>query len=197
MPQKIQFKKAGDYSFDGISLGMNFKDQILTRTPFHVFCDDDPIDDRSRLMVVYTATDCRKTRFPEDTSVLMYFPDYPEDKFDQPLEALAVIHGNYFDARSDFPVNVNSALEDYEIEDEARITPMHLKINRKLTKKIEIMRYAPDISIIVTDIEGRKLIMGYVVGKMPENLEMESWRSILKVYRSFTPDKIKAFFKRA
>jgi len=187
MTQKIQFKKAEEYNFDGISLGMNFKDDILTRAPFDVFCDDDPIDEGSRLFVVYTATDCRKTRFPEDTSVLMYFPDYPENKFDQPLEALAVIHGNYFDTRSDFPVKINAPLEDYEIEGEPQITPMRM---------IEIMRYPGDITIITMDVSGRKLIGGYVIGKMPENLEMESWRSILKVYRSFMPDKIKAFFRR-
>ncbi len=104
MATNVQFGKTDDYSFDDISLGMNFQERILTRAPFDVFCDDDPIDGRTRLLVVYTATECRRTRFPEDTSLLLYFPEYPEDKFDQPLEAIAVIHGNYFDERSDFPV---------------------------------------------------------------------------------------------
>ena len=196
MTQKVQFNKAEEYSFDGISLGMNFKSQILTKTPFHVFCDDDPIDERSRLLVVYTAADCRQTRFPEDTSVLMYFPGYPEDKFDQPLEAMAVIHGNYFDSRSDFPVRVNAPLEDYEIAGEPSITTMEIRARRKHTLEIEILRYPGDISIIAMEFGGRKLIMGFVVGAMPESLEMESWRAIVKVYRSFAPDRIRALFKK-
>ncbi|MDP7265893.1 MAG: hypothetical protein QGH39_10095, partial [Candidatus Thermoplasmatota archaeon] len=179
-----------------ISLGMNFKNNIMSRPPFHVFCDDDPIDDRSRLMVVYTATDCRKTRFPDDTSVLMYFPDYSEDKFDQPLEALAVIHGNYFDDRSDFPLKVNVSLEDYDIAGESLITLIPMRTRRKQTTNVEIMRYPDNISIIAIDVGGKKLIGGFVLGKMPESMEAESWRSILKVYRSFAPDKIKAFFKK-
>ncbi len=196
MTHKIQFKKAEEYSFDGISLGMNFKDDILPRPPFNVFCDDDPIDDRSRLMVVYTAKDCRMTRFPEDTSVLMYFPDYPEDKFDQSLEALAVIHGKYFDTRSDFPIKVNSPLEDYDILGESLITSIPMRTRRKQKTNVDIMRYPDDISIITIDVDGGKLIGGFVVGKMPDNMEMESWRSILKVYRTFAPDKIKALFKK-
>jgi len=196
MTQKVRLKKAEEYSFDGIYLGMNFRDEILTETPFHVFCDDDPIDDRSRLLVVYTATECRKTRFPEDTSVLMYFPDYPEDKFDQPLEALAVIHGNYFDTRSDFPVKVNSPLDDYDIADEPRITPFPMGGSKKQKLKVDVMRYPGDISIITMDVGGRKLIGGFVVGAMPESLETESWRAILKVYGSFMPGSVRSLFAR-
>lgn len=196
MTQKIQFQNANEYSFDGISLGMNFKDEILTRAPFQVFCDDDPIDDLSRLLVVYTATECRKTRFPEDTSVLMYFPDYPEEKFDQSLEAMAVIHGNYFDTRSDFPVRVNSHFQDYDIAGEPNVTTMEIRARRKHTLEIEILRYRGNISIIGMEVGGKKLIMGYVAGPMPESLETESWRAILKVYRSFMPDSVRALFAR-
>ena len=148
------------------------------------------------MLVVYTATDCRMTQFPEDTSVLMYFPDYPEDKFDQPLEALAVIHGNYFDTRSDFPLKVNAPLEDYEIAGEANVSTMQVKARKKQKNMVEMIRYPGDISIIAMDAGGRKRIGGFVVGRMPKSLETESWRSILKVYRSFMPDKIRAFFKR-
>ena len=58
------------------------------------------------------------------------------------------------------------------------------------------MRYPGDISIITMDVGGRKLIGGFVVGAMPESLEMESWRAIVKVYRSFAPDRIRALFKK-
>jgi len=196
MTQNIQFKKAEEYSFDGISLGMNLKDEILTKPPFHVFCDDDPIDERTRLLVVYTATDCRKTRFPDDTSVLMYFPGYPKEKFDQPLEAVAVIHGNYFDTRSDFPIKVNSPLEDYEIAGEPLIIPMPMGGRKKQKLKVDVMRYPGDISIITMDVGGRKLIAGFVVGAMPESLEKESWRAIFKVYGSFMPEGIRSLFAR-
>ena len=42
MTQKMQFKPASDYTFDGIKLGMNFKNDIMFKEPFNVFCDDDP-----------------------------------------------------------------------------------------------------------------------------------------------------------
>ncbi len=186
MTQKMQFKPASDYTFDGIKLGMNFKNDIMFKEPFNVFCDDDPIDNGTRLLVVYTATDCRKTRFPEDTSVIMYCPEYPEDKFDQPLEAIAVVHGNYFLERSDFPIKINEPFDSYDIESEPVSTRM---------KFIEIMRYGEDIAVVTMDVGNKKLIGGYVVGKMPDDLETESWRSIFKIYRSFMPDKIKEWFR--
>lgn len=190
MAKKVEFNKPENYSFDGISPGTNFKDQILSKNPFNAFCDSDPIDGGNRALVVYTATECRKTRFPEDTSVLMYLPYDPDDNFgrDIRLDAIAVFHGNYFDERSDFPVKINTPLKDYDIDGEPRISHMRM---------MTLRTYEKDISLITLNVAGNEIVGGYVLGKMPDDRKTESWRAIYKTYRRFMPDKVKVIMRKA
>ncbi len=60
----------------------------------------------------------------------------------------------------------------------------------------KIQRYDGDIALLTLNVGGSELVGGYVLGKMPDDPETESWRAIFKVYGSFMPPKVRTMFGR-
>jgi hypothetical protein len=167
--------------FDGFKLGDNYGDKVLVREPYQKPCDDDPIDKKQQRFMVYGALPCRERTFPEATTVAFFlaFSDVKEERFQQPIEALAWLGGNYFASRSAFPVRTG---ELAEVADKA-LGPVQLSF--PLEDKgvsLQVRRHSERVWSL---IEGGRTI-GFAVGKMPNDAEREPWRALLQMYRRYT-----------
>ncbi len=67
----------------------------MKRAPYKSPCDNDPIDKRKRRFMVYGALPCRNRTFPQQTTVMFYLRHSKTDRYNQPIQAFAYLHGSY------------------------------------------------------------------------------------------------------
>ena len=179
--EKVEAKSAKEYVFDGFKLGDNYGADVMTRSPYDVPCDNDPIDKKNRRFMVYGALPCRNLVFPEKTTVVFYlkFSESPNE-YNQPIEAFAYLYGSYFNGKTDFPLKpgdeLKKAREIYGKENPS------FEIKRK---KWALTVYPFPGNIYVIAI-GEK-ILGFVFGPMPESPDNEQWRGLMQMYARYTP----------
>ena len=100
--EKRVLKHTREYTFDGFKLGDDYANKVMSRAPYDKPCDNDPIDNNARRFMVYGAQPCRDLTFPNDTTVMFYLKYSAEDRYAQPIETFAYLHGSYFNDKSDF-----------------------------------------------------------------------------------------------
>ena len=167
-----------EYSFDGIRLGDNYA-QVLSRAPYDKPCDDDAVDSGARRFMVYGAVPCRGNMFPEQTTVAFYLEFAEQQRFEQPIEAIAWLGGNYFKKRSTFPVGVGIPYAEARAALGADIGSK--TISRK-GDGLTVFEHPNHVYSLVDDGN----VVGYVVGPMPGDGQNEQWRGLLEMYQRYT-----------
>jgi hypothetical protein len=173
-------KSTADYKFDGFSLGDNYAEKVMARAPYDKPCDNDPIDDKHRRFMVYGALPCRDRTFPEQTTVMFYLKYSDTDKYAQPIEAFAYLHGTYFNDKTDFFIKIGDKMEDARARLGAIVKNFELK-RKEFTLKV--IQSAGDVYILHND----KKVIGLVIGPMPKDTENEQWRGLMQMYQRYTP----------
>ncbi len=166
------------YLLDGIRLGDNYA-EAMGRTPYSEPCDNDPIDKKARRFMVYGALPCRKLVFPEQTTVLFYLAFSEEDRYAQPIEALAWLGGDYFEKRSDFPVSIGITPEAAEARLGKATSELDLPGDGQ---QLKVRKHQGDVySVTLVD-----KVVGYVIGPMPADPSNEQWRGLAQMYFRYT-----------
>ena len=167
----------------------------MARAPYDEPCDNDPIDNRARRMMLYGSKPCRDHVFPDKTSVifLLAFAD-GDAKYAQPIQALVWMGGSYFDKRSSFPAKTGATPAEVEralgaagpkpiVVEDGNLGLHGRRTNEGVTLTI---RKHPANVYSITDGER---VIGYAVGPMPDDPENEQWRMVAQIYRRYTRDQ--------
>jgi len=172
-------RDAASYTFDGFKLGTLYGSEVMARPPYDQPCDNDPIDNKARRFMVYSARPCRERTFPENTTVVFYLK-YAEtpDKYNQPIEAFGWLGGDYFASRSDFPARTG---QPASAANEALGAPLKtFTVERKA--RLTVQRHPGDVWSLAEDGS----VVGFVVGPMPEDPESEQWRGLMQMFERYT-----------
>ncbi|MBL8740280.1 MAG: hypothetical protein JNK04_04270 [Myxococcales bacterium] len=169
------------YRMDDIQLGDSYA-SVMGRGPYREPCDNDPIDNDARRFMVYAAKPCRERSFPEQTTVLFYLAFAKQDRYAQPIEAMAWLGGTYFDKRSDFPAAIGLTPVEAEAKLGRAVAELELQRGGQLLK---VRQHPGDVySVALAD-----KIVGYVIGPMPVDAKSEQWRGLAQMYFRYTaPD---------
>ena len=166
-----------DFHLDGMKLGEPVS-SVLIRASYRSPCDLDPIEDRTRRIVVYTDRPCRHKSFPQKSSLALFFTLSKDSVFKGSIEAMTWMGGTFFAERSDFPAFVG-------------MTRAHLRaifgkpvdhITRGEEPSLSIARYGEDIYAVFD----KDVAVGFVLGAMPKDPTKESWGVVAKLYRRYT-----------
>ncbi len=177
---KRLLKKTSDYTFDGFKLGDNFATKVMNRAPYDKPCDNDPIDNNSRRFMVYGAQPCRDMTFPQETAVMFYLKYSAKERYSQPIEAFAYLHGSYFKDKSSYFVQPGDKLEDARAKLGAILGDFQIKLDDYV---LDVVQSAGDVYILH---KGGKVV-GLVFGPMPSDHENEQWRGLMQMYKRYTP----------
>lgn len=168
------------YHFDGIKLGMNYGEKVMSRAPYNRPCDNDPIDKRRRRFMVYGALPCRRRVFPGKTTVMFYLAYSRRVKYHQPIEAFAYLYGSYFNDKTNFPLKPGESLDRARQVLGAPLGAFKLRGRRH---RLTGHRFKGDIHVL----SKQSKIIGFVFGPMPGDTSSEQWRGLLQMYRRYTP----------
>ncbi len=174
--QKI---KASRITLDGFKLGDTFS-KVMRRTPYSAPCDNDAIDKRNRRFMVYGALPCRNRAFPKQTTVMFYIGYSKTDKYNQPIQAIAYLHGSYFNDKTPFPLKPGDAL--------SKTKTYFPKVKRtfQISRKghaLTVLEYPTFIYVLAR----ADRIVGFVFGQMPADPQNEQWRGLMQMYDRYTP----------
>lgn len=175
-------KAAGEYLLDGIRIGDPIG-PVLTRAPYDRPCDIDPVDGRTGWIAVYGGLPCNDRTFPEGTSVVfLTTPEGTEDEPSGTIEAVAWLRGTWFSTRSDFPLapGVRLAMVRRHFGRPVRT----LRIVRQSTE-LTAHVFAAGVSALTAGHDGR--VIGFVLGRMPDDPANERWRAMAQVLDRFSP----------
>jgi hypothetical protein len=175
-------RPARSYTFDGFKLGDDYAKKAMARAPYNEPCDNDPIDNRIRRFMVYGAEPCRGRSFPDKTTVMFYLAFSDADKYGQPIQAFAYLHGSYFNKRSSFPVKPGQSLA------QAQRSLGKAKTSFDISRKkyvLTVHRFAGDVHVLAPK-DGQKIV-GFVFGQMPDDATNEQWRGLMQMYQRYTP----------
>ncbi len=173
-------KKASVYRFDDFSLGDNYATKVLSRAPYDQPCDNDPIDHRNRRFMVYGALPCRDRTFPHQTTVMFYLKYAEEDRYSQPIEAFAYLHGSYFNDKTEFPLKPGESLKKAASVLGAELGSFEI---RRKKFALTVHRFRGNIHVLCSG----ETIVGFVFGAMPSDPENEQWRGLMQMYQRYTP----------
>jgi hypothetical protein len=173
------------YAFDGIRIGSRFGREVMTRPPYDTPCDIDPLDHRTGQIVVYAAQPCRNRTFPEGTSIAFYLPagSGGGEDLNVPIETIVWMGGGYFNTRSDFPLHTGEPVQ--------RAEQMFGKPARTFRladgeRTLDVLAF-PSGDLFAVAAGGT--LVGFVVGKMPQDTENERWQGLLQLYYKLTLPK--------
>ncbi len=170
-------------ALDGIKLGDLYASTVKTRKPYDEPCDDDAIDNDNRRFMIYGAKECRNRVFPEETTLAIYIA-YAKghEKFEQPVQAIAWLGGNYFATRSDFPMRVGDPVA--KAQETFGASTKTFSVERK-KQSFTVEQHAGDVYVIIDNAH----IVGFVVGAMPDDPQNEQWRALMQAYVRYTKPK--------
>lgn len=178
--QKRLLKGTAQYTFDGFKLGDNYAQTVMNRPPYDQPCDNDPIDNNARRFMIYGALPCRDLTFPNQTTVMFYLKYSAKERYAQPIEAFAFLHGDYFNDKTDFFIKTGDKLEDARAKLGAIVNNFTIK-RKEYT--LEVIQSAGDVYIL----HNNETVVGLVIGGMPEDPENEQWRGLMQMYQRYTP----------
>jgi len=179
-------EKSATYQFDGFKLGDKYGSTIMNRTPYTQPCDNDPIDNKTRRFMVYGGLKCRRGVFPEETSVMLYLTYRKNDRYDQPVEAFAWLGGKYFNTRSNFPAKIAMSLTEVRKLFGKPTGTMHIRRSKRGGNILLVaIKFKGDVYAII-NVKAPDVVIGYVVGSMPEDPMNEQWRGLHQMYRRYT-----------
>lgn len=176
---QIEKAETREYTFDGFKLGDNYG-QIMQRSPYNLICDNDPIDNKARRFMCYTALACRDNSFPKETTVMFYLKYSGENKYNQPIEAFGYLYGSYFNDKTNFPLKPGDKLSKAKRKFGKELNTFDIS-RKDVTLKVH--QFNSDIYIICN----QKKIIGFVLGKMPSDPMNEQWRALMQMYHRYTP----------
>lgn len=174
-------RDTSSYEFDGFRLGSLYASEVKSRPLYEIPCDERPIDNESRRVVIYSARACHGRSFPGHTTVV-FFLEYAEGRSgeNQPILAFAWMGGNYFVGHSNFPLPTGEPVE--------RATDV-LGVPRRgfaLPGGLEVQEHPGSVYSIIHD----DALVGFVVGAMPRDPGNEQWRGIFpRLYFEHTIDR--------
>lgn len=171
------------YTFDGFQLGTLYGSAVMSRAPYKEPCDNDPIDKKARRFMVYGALPCRERTFPEATTVLFYLRYAEPDRYEQPIVAFAWLGGNYFATRSNFPLRTGQPVS--AAAEKLGAPQSKFQLERKGIV-LSVHHHRGD----VWTISDKNVLVGFVVGPMPEEAENEQWRALLQMYGRYTVTRL-------
>jgi hypothetical protein len=174
------WRGAEHVKLDGFQLGSLYGSAVMSRAPYDKPCDDDPVDGRARRFMVYGALPCRELVFPEETTVAFYLR-FAEGagELEQPIEAVAWLGGSYFSSRSDFPVRIGEpAARASEVLGAAETT---FHVDRK-GQVVLVQKHRGNAWAIVD----AGMLVGFVLGPMPDDPDNEQWRGLMQMYVRYT-----------
>ena len=178
--QKRKLKPTAAYEFDGFKLGDNFAEKVMNRAPYDKPCDNDPIDNKTRRFMVYGALPCRDLTFPDKTTVMFYLKYSETERYAQSIEAFAFLHGTYFNDKNDFFIKPGDKLEDARAKFGAIVKSFQIK-RKEYT--LDVIQSAGDVYVL----HNGKIVIGLVVGPMPDDPENEQWGGLMQMYQRYTP----------
>lgn len=169
-----------DYDFDGFELGDPFE-EVKGRIPFLRPCVTRALRHSPRQVVFYGARRC-KTAFPERSSALFFVGEAePASSFrarvEPAIEAFGWFGGAWFSDRSDFPLHVG----DPDTSASPTLGPPRylFELFRQGSPRTLIVRGHPrDVWSLSDGI----LLVGFVVGPMPDMAFDEQWQTLLELY---------------
>lgn len=173
-------KKAGEYSFDGFKIGARYSAAISGKAPYLKHCDDDPIDGKKARFMVFGALPCRKMTFPQQTTVMFYLHFAEDAALDQTIKAFGYMGGDYYKTRSDFPLSPGEPF----VKAVTIFGPEKTSFLLKRKKfQLTVHSFPGDIYVL----EHEQVIVGLVLGAMPDSAENEQWRGLMQMYHRYTP----------
>ena len=178
--EKSVMKGSIEYKWDGFALGDNYAEKVMNRAPYDQPCDNDPIDNKTRRFMVYGAEPCRDKTFPDKTTVMFYLKFSEKDRYAQPIEAFAYLHGSYFDDKTNFFITIGDKLEDARARINAIVKNFQIKRKKYV---LDVIQSAGDVYVL----HNGKVVVGLVIGPMPEDPENEQWRGLMQMYQRYTP----------
>jgi len=177
---KKVMKGSIEYKWDGFKLGDNFAEKVMSRAPYDKPCDNDPIDNNTRRFMVYGAEPCRDMTFPEKTTMIFYLKFSEKDRYAQPIEAFAYLGGSYFADKTNFFISIGDKLEDARARINAIVKNFQIKRKKYV---LDVIQTAGDVYVL----HNGKVVIGLVIGPMPEDPENEQWRGLMQMYQRYTP----------
>jgi len=171
--------EASKLKFDGFKLGDSYGD-VMKRSPYDAPCDNDPIDNNARRFMVYGALPCRDRTFPGKTTVMFYLAFSKRDRYDQPIQAFAYLHGSYFNDKTSFPLKPGCKLG--ETKRHLGQAKRSLQIRRKRVT-LTAHQFPGQIHVLA---DGQRVV-GFAFGAMPDDPENEQWRGLMQMYQRYTP----------
>ena len=148
--------QASVFSFDGLRLGDDYA-KVKRQPGWAEPCDIDKREDGKVAAVVYPAAACKST-FSHGTSVMLYADAAPEGA--GPLRVIAWLGGDYFSARSTFPVHVGAS------EDEATELLGHPALSFELESDVGRLTVHKHPHGLYSLID-RGVAVGFVAGENP------------------------------
>lgn len=177
---KKVMKGSIEYKWDGFKLGDNYAEKVMNRAPYDKPCDNDPIDNKNRRFMVYGAEPCRDKTFPDKTTVMFYLKFSEKDRYAQPIEAFAYLGGHYFDTRTNFFISIGDKLGDARARINAIVKNFQIKRKKYV---LDVIQTAGDVYVL----HNGRVVVGLVIGPMPEYPENEQWRGLMQMYQRYTP----------
>ncbi|MBN1251014.1 MAG: hypothetical protein JXR51_04770 [Bacteroidales bacterium] len=186
-------KNAKQYTFDGFKIGDNFG-KMMDKYPYNQFCDQDPIDNKTRRFMCYAPVEHGGRAFPDQTTVVLYLK-YAQDNFNthieykQPIEAFAYLYGYYFNNKTDFSLkpsdDLNLAKKQFgeEIKTFDITSPENPYDEDSQEYTLKVYQFNGDIYIIADEDK----IIGFVLGEMPSDPYNEQWLALMQMYSRYTP----------
>ena len=158
------------FDLDGVRLGDSVE-RMAAHPIYDTPCRREEIDG-GRLALVYGATKCVPP-FPEDTSAIFFVDE------GQAIGAVAWVGGDYFRARSrtQFPISVG--FEKEAASDRFKHPTALIAIGQDLW----VWKFRGQICAVLEDA----VIVGFVIGDMPEEGAAPEWKLVADLYRSMTP----------
>ena len=169
-----------EYKWDGFKLGDNYAEKVMNRSPYDQPCDNDPIDNKTRRFMVYGAEPCRDRTFPDKTTVMFYLKFSEKDRYSQPIEAFAYLNGSYFHDKTNFYLSPGDKLEEARAKINAIVKNFRIKRKEYV---LDVIQSAGDVYVL----HNGKVVVGLVIGPMPEDPENEQWRGLMQMYQRYTP----------
>ena len=168
--------QASVFSFDGLRLGDDYA-KVKRQPGWAEPCDIDKREDGKVAAVVYPAAACKST-FSHGTSVMLYADAAPEGA--GPLRVIAWLGGDYFSARSTFPVHVGAS------EDEATELLGHPALSFELESDVGRLTVHKHPHGLYSLID-RGVAVGFVAGEIPGESASGRWGDLAKLYFKNTP----------
>jgi hypothetical protein len=144
---------------------------VEARSPYDDACDNDPLEHEPsiRAMIYAGGRPCRRSQFPDDTSVVILVEG-------DTIAAFGWMGGTYFDRRSRLPFKVGEPIDRAIAQWGKPAATFDLQT-------MHIARFGNGIRVM----SGRfDQIIGFALGDLPDDPKSDRWRSFDHLYGAYT-----------